>query len=84
MEPLPYTVIRTQNQYLDYCEKVIDLTVIKKKTRIQLETIDLLSLLIGQWDKEQHPHSDTDPVSFLISRSPRRRQQGTVKFLSDC
>ena len=38
---------------------------IKVKTRIELDTIDLLKLLIKRWDEEQRPLSDADPVEFL-------------------
>jgi HTH-type transcriptional regulator / antitoxin HigA len=67
MEALPYTVISSQNQYKAYCEKLADLISIKIKTRVQLDTIALLRLLILRWDEEQRPLSDTDPVEFLGS-----------------
>lgn len=67
MEELLYTVINSQNQYKAYCEKLEDLISIKKKTRVQLETIALLRLLILCWDEEQRPLSDSDSVEFLRS-----------------
>jgi HTH-type transcriptional regulator / antitoxin HigA len=67
METLPYTVIRSRNQYSAYCEQLVDLTNIKYKTRVELDTIDLLRLLIKRWDEEQRPLSDGDPVEFLRS-----------------
>ena len=45
MEALPYTVINSQNQHKLYCERLEDLVSIKK-TRVQLDTIALLRLLI--------------------------------------
>jgi HTH-type transcriptional regulator/antitoxin HigA len=67
MEALPYTVINSQNQYKLYCESLEDLISIKKKTRVQLDTIALLRLLILCWDEEQRPLSDSDSVAFLRS-----------------
>jgi HTH-type transcriptional regulator/antitoxin HigA len=65
METLPYTVIRSQSQYKVYCERLLDLLKLKGKTRSELDTIDLLRLLIKRWEEEQCPLSDSDPVEFL-------------------
>jgi HTH-type transcriptional regulator / antitoxin HigA len=65
MEALVYTVISSQNQYREYCERLAHLIKVKNKTRVELDTIDLLSLLIKRWDEEQRPLSDADPVQFL-------------------
>jgi HTH-type transcriptional regulator/antitoxin HigA len=67
MEALPYTVISSQNQYKAYCEELADLISTKNKTRVQLDTVALLRLLIKCWDEEQRPLSDSDPVEFLKS-----------------
>jgi HTH-type transcriptional regulator / antitoxin HigA len=65
MEALSYTVINSQNQYEAYCERLVDLMKIKRKTRTDLDAIELLRLLIKRWDEEQRPLSDEDPVEFL-------------------
>jgi HTH-type transcriptional regulator/antitoxin HigA len=67
MESLSYTVINSQNQYKAYCDDLAGLMKIKLKTRIELDTIDLLKLLIKRWDEDQRPLSDADPVEFLLS-----------------
>ncbi|HXB33187.1 MAG TPA: hypothetical protein VNV35_07190, partial [Puia sp.] len=67
MESLSYTVINSQNQYKAYCDDLAGLMKIKLKTRIELDTVDLLKLLIKRWDEEQRPLSDADPVEFLLS-----------------
>jgi HTH-type transcriptional regulator/antitoxin HigA len=67
MEALPYTVINSQNQYNAYCSRLSDLIRMKSKTRVELDAINLLGLLIKRWDEEQRPLSDDDPVEFLRS-----------------
>lgn len=65
MENLQYKVIKTINQYKEYCNLLEELVVIKKKTRHQQDTIDLLTLLIEKWDEEHNTFSDADPVELL-------------------
>ena len=76
MEALPYTVIGSQNQYKAYCEELADLLSTKNKTRVQLDTVALLRLLINCWDEEQRPFSDSDPVEFVKSLM---KQHATTK-----
>jgi HTH-type transcriptional regulator/antitoxin HigA len=71
METLVYTVIKSQNQYKFYCDQLADLMKLTRKTRIELDTVELLTLLIRKWEEEQLPHSDTDPVEFLRSLMQR-------------
>jgi HTH-type transcriptional regulator/antitoxin HigA len=71
MDSLAYTVIKSQNQYNAYCDRLMDLMKIKRKTRIELDSIDLLTLLTKRWDEEQLPLSDADPVEFLQSLMKR-------------
>jgi HTH-type transcriptional regulator/antitoxin HigA len=65
MESLTYTVIKSQNQYTAYCDQLMELMKLKRKTRVELDAIDMLTILIKQWDEGQRPLSDTDPVEFL-------------------
>jgi HTH-type transcriptional regulator/antitoxin HigA len=67
MESLSYTVINSQNQYKAYCDHLAGLMKIKIKTRVELDSINLLRLLIKRWDEEQRPLSDADPIEFLRS-----------------
>jgi HTH-type transcriptional regulator/antitoxin HigA len=71
MESLTYTVIKSQNQYKAYCDLLVDLMKPGRKTRIELDSIDLLTLLTQQWEEEQRPLSDADPVEFLQSLMKR-------------
>lgn len=65
MDALPFRVISSQNQYRDYCEKLADLVKQKRKTRIDLDSIELLKLLVSRWDENQRPLSDSSPVEFI-------------------
>jgi len=65
MEALQYKVIKNINQYKEYCNLLEEITMIKKKTRQQQDTVDLLTLLIEKWDEEHNTFSDADPVELL-------------------
>lgn len=65
MENLQYTVIKNLTQYKAYCNLLQELVVAKKKTKLQQDTIDLLTLLIEKWDEEHNTFSDTDPIELL-------------------
>lgn len=71
METLSYTVIKSKNQYNAYCDRLMELMNLNRKTRVELDTIALLTLLIGRWDEEQLPLSDANPVEFLQSLMKR-------------
>ena len=65
MEPLQYKVIKTISQYKEYCRLLENLVVLKKKTRPQQDTIELLTLLIEKWDEEHNTFADADPIELL-------------------
>ncbi len=65
MEALQYKVIKNINQYKEYCNLLEEIVMIKKKTRQQQDTIELLTLLIEKWDEEHNTFSDADPVELL-------------------
>jgi len=65
MEALQYKVIKTINQYKEYCNLLEEVAMIKKKSRQQQDTIELLTLLIEKWDEEHNTFSDADPVELL-------------------
>ncbi|OJW58154.1 MAG: transcriptional regulator [Sphingobacteriales bacterium 50-39] len=60
-----FLVIKTINQYKEYCNLLEEIAVIKKKTRQQQDTIELLNLLIEKWDEEHNTFSDAGPVELL-------------------
>ena len=65
MEALQYKVIKNINQYKEYCNLLEEIVMIKKKTRQQQDTIELLTLLIEKWDEEHNTFSGADPVELL-------------------
>jgi len=65
LEALQYKVIKNINQYKEYCHLQEEIVMIKKKTRQQQDTIELLTLLIEKWDEEHNTISDADPVELL-------------------
>lgn len=67
MKELKYTIIKSKQQYNAYCKTLEDLVFQKSKSvRIQDE-IDLLTLLIENWDQEHGQFKDLDPISLLKS-----------------
>jgi len=62
---LKYTIVKSQDQYNEYCRLLQDL-VIKDDREFQDE-IDLLTLLIEKWDKDHSTFNDLDPIELLKS-----------------
>ena len=65
METLKYTVIKTEEQYNDYCKILEDL--LSKASPVLDDEIELLTLLIEKWDTEHNSFSDLDPVQLIKS-----------------
>jgi HTH-type transcriptional regulator/antitoxin HigA len=65
MSILKYKVIKSKNQYLEYCSKLSVLLLKKSKEKSIKEEIELLSVLIGIWDKEHNSFDDSDPIELL-------------------
>lgn len=60
-------MIKSDKQYFDYANTLEKLTDIENPTEDVLDTIDLLTLLIETYDKEQYPDEGPgmDPVQML-------------------
>ena len=67
IQTLKYKVIRTGSQYDRYCKALEQLLDKKPKSKSVDEEIDLLTLLIEEWDEEHNSFSDKDPVKLLVS-----------------
>jgi len=65
METLKYTVIKTEDQYNNYCNFLEDL--LSKASPALDDEIELLTLLIEKWDTEHNSFSDLDPVQLIKS-----------------
>ena len=64
MKPLKYTVIKSRDQYNEYCNILEEL--LEKNNEQYEEEIELLTLLIENWDRENEFSSEADdPVRIL-------------------
>lgn len=64
-----YTIIRSDEQYMNYCQDLEKLTVKydKKPTNELLDLMDTITLLIDQYDEEQSKLKEVDPIQLLKS-----------------
>ena len=65
MEALKYKVIKAEQQYLDYCNRLEELVMQESKGSEVEEEIDLLMLLVEKWDEEHDTLGKSDPVEAL-------------------
>jgi HTH-type transcriptional regulator/antitoxin HigA len=65
MGTLKYTIIKTEEQYTNYCD-VLE-KMIQKDDSSYEDEIELLTLLIEKWDNENSSFSDLNPVELLKS-----------------
>lgn len=65
METLKFTIIKSKEQYDNYCAILEDL-IAQDDKKVQDE-IDLLTLLIENWDREHNTLNDSDPIEILKS-----------------
>lgn len=65
METLKYKVIKTTSQYNKYCDMLESLIDSGKKTRAVQDEIELLTLLIAQYDAAHNTFDDADPIELL-------------------
>ncbi|NEW82921.1 MAG: transcriptional regulator [Mariniphaga sp.] len=66
METLKYKVIKTDNQYQDYCATLEELLNAEINNSSQDE-VELLTLLIEKWDHEHNSFEDLNPIELLKS-----------------
>ena len=65
METLKYTVIKSEEQYTNYCDILEDLLL--KENPVFEDEIELLTLLIEKWDNEHNTFIDLNPVDLIKS-----------------
>jgi len=66
-----YTIIRTVNQYDQYCNELEKLVFDERKNR--RDDIELLTLLIEKWDNENLPEIESDPIELIKSLLQQNR-----------
>ncbi len=64
---MKYTVIKTEEQYEDYCVKLEQLLDKESNTKNINDEIELLTLLIEKWDDEHDSMEDATPIELLHS-----------------
>ncbi len=65
METLKFTIIKSKEQYNNYCSIIEEL--ITQDNNKTLDEIELLTLLIEKWDNEHNTLNDSDPIEILKS-----------------
>lgn len=65
MKTLKYTVIKSNEQYFEYCDLLEEL-VFSDEDKYEDE-IELLDLLIEKWDRDNSTMGESDPVELLKS-----------------
>jgi len=67
MEALKYKVIKSREQYDEYCQLVEQLAFQDGVTPEVEEEIELLTVLIEKYDQENNTFEEVDPIQLLIS-----------------
>ena len=81
MEKTGYRIIRSNEQYMRYCDMLEELV---DRGRIEDEDeIELLTLLIEKYDEEQMPGNDLDPIALLklFMKEHRLKSKDLAKIL---
>ena len=73
MEALKYKVIKTRKQYNEYCHMLEQLFEKDLKNKQITDEVELLTLLIENWDKEHNSFMETDPITLLKSLMDERQ-----------
>lgn len=82
---LKYTVIKSRDQYNEYCRKLEDLA--SQPSHMDDEAIqqevELLTVLIEKWDAQNTPQPDVDPVELLkiLMKEHRLKAKDLVQIL---
>lgn len=64
---LPYTVIKNDKQYEEYCRIIYGLMESGNLTEAEEDVMDLLTILVEAYDRERYPEDDEDPIDPVSS-----------------
>lgn len=67
MSDLKYTVIKNDEQYYEYCERLEELVSSGLESENAVDEYELLYLLIKTWDDQHHLAPELDPVQLIKS-----------------
>jgi HTH-type transcriptional regulator/antitoxin HigA len=83
MATLKYKVIKSKTQYKEYSKILDDLVSVDVKNKEMRDEIELLTVLIEKWDKENNTFDDVDPITLLHSLMEERnlKAQDLVEIL---
>ncbi|MGK7389847.1 MAG: helix-turn-helix domain-containing protein [Candidatus Cyclobacteriaceae bacterium M2_1C_046] len=62
---IEYTVIKSKEQYYNYCNKLEKL--LEDNNADYIDHVELLTVLIEKWDQEHDTFQDLDPIQLLKS-----------------
>lgn len=65
MEILKYSIVKTKEQYNEYCEILENLVCLENQN--MQDEVELLTLLIEKWDNEHNSLMDLNPIELLRS-----------------
>lgn len=72
MVALKYKVIKSKNQYKEYSKILEELVSADFQGKEMKDEIELLTLLIEKWDKENETFDDVDPITLLYTLMEER------------
>ncbi len=64
METLKYKIIKTEEQYKEYCSK---LETMLNDNKTNQDEVELLTFLVEKWDQEHNSFDDANPIELLRS-----------------
>ena len=80
METLKYKVIHTSKEYQAYCTILENLVGAQDMTPSLQDEIELLTLLIENWDAAHNTFHDVDPIQLLKSLMKSNGLKSFVNF----
>ena len=70
METLKYKIIKTEEQYSDYCSR---LEVLLSSNKTDQDEVEMLTFLIEKWDQDHNSFEDVNPIELLRSLMEERK-----------
>lgn len=65
MSTIKYTIIKSRQQYDEYCRILEHLVEKVDQSRNDIDEIELITFLIEKWDSENPVYKDLDPVELI-------------------
>jgi HTH-type transcriptional regulator/antitoxin HigA len=62
---MEFKIIKNEEQYLKYCDELEGLLSKKRPGKADIDVIELVELLLDNWDKNRYQPSDKDPIELL-------------------